>query len=237
MRALAVDDEPLALSVIETFAKQIPVISHLDTLSSSIDALAYLDENEVDLVFLDINMPKLSGIEFAKLIPPTTMVIFTTAYEQYALNGFDLNAVDYLLKPFSFDRFYKAVHKALDIYELRRGAADNEISASNINDHVMIKVEYATIRVTINDIIFIEGLKDYIKIYTADKNYVTKSTMKNIEERLPSELFMRIHKSFIINLHSFTSYENNIITIKDKRIPVGSGYRDEFIDYLNKYKL
>lgn len=236
MNVLAIDDEPLALSVIETFAKQISVIENITLMTSAVEALKFLQENDVDLIYLDINMPHLTGVEFAKLIPDTTMVIFTTAYEQYALTGFELAAIDYIVKPFSFDRFLKATMKANELSTLR-SSENNNILENNSPDYLMIKVEYAIIKIEINDILFVEGLKDYVKIYTSSKNYVTKSTMKNVEQRLSTEKFMRVHKSYIINLNNVSSFENNNIIIKNNKIPLSSGYRDTFIDFLDKYKL
>lgn len=233
MFVLAVDDEPLALSIIETFVKRINYIQKFEAISSSVDALTYLNENEVDLIFLDINMPQLSGIELAKIIPQNTLMIFTTAYEQYALTGFDLSAVDYLVKPFSFERFYKAASRAHELYLLKSAKSQR----GQVEDQLMIKVDYATVKIEINDILFVEGLKDYIKIYTKQKNYITKSTMKNIEERLVDDNFKRVHKSFIVNMAHMKAFENNQIIVDTHKIPLSSGYKDKFNEYLEKFKL
>lgn len=232
MRALAIDDEPLALAVIETFVKKTPAIKYFEKISSSVEALKYLENNEVDIIFLDINMPEITGIELAAQIPDSTMIIFTTAYEKYALKGFDLNAIDYLLKPISFDRFSKAITKAESHY-----SKNIPVASEKRDDFLMIRVDYATVKVSIEDVYYVEGLKDYIKIVTKDKNYVTKSTMKNIELKITDLGFMRVHKSFIINLNKFSSIENNHISIGDKKIPIGSGYRDELNSYVEKFKL
>lgn len=232
MRALAIDDEPLALAVIETFVKKTPAIKYFEKISSSVEALKYLENNEVDIIFLDINMPEITGIELAAQIPDSTMIIFTTAYEKYALKGFDLNAIDYLLKPISFDRFSKAITKAESHY-----SKNIPVASEKRDDFLMIRVDYATVKVSIEDVYYVEGLKDYIKIVTKDKNYVTKSTMKNIELKITDLGFMRVHKSFIINLNKFSIIENNHISIGDKKIPIGSGYRDELNSYVEKFKL
>lgn len=238
MKVLAVDDEPLALSVIETFAKQISVIESITLKTSAVEALEFLQSNKIDLIYLDINMPYLSGIEFAKLIPESTMVVFTTAYEQYALTGFDLSAVDYIVKPFSFDRFLKATMKAVELLALKNREGVYSVQSENYSeDYLMIKVEYSTVKVKIDDILCVEGLKDYVKIFTESKNYVTKSTMKNVEERLSSDKFMRVHKSYIVNLDKMTAFENNLIVIDDLKIPLSGGYRDSFVSFLDKYKL
>ncbi|MFI3262834.1 MAG: LytTR family DNA-binding domain-containing protein [Rikenellaceae bacterium] len=235
MNILAVDDEPLALSVIETFAKQVSVIEDITLMTSAVEALEFLQNNDVDLVYLDINMPYLTGVEFAKLIPDSTMVIFTTAYEEYALTGFDLSAVDYIVKPFSFDRFLKATMKANELLTLRN--SESGVVGNYSSEYLMIKVEYSVVKVLVNDILYVEGLKDYVKLYTTSKNYVTKSTMKNVEQRLSAEKFMRVHKSYIINLGNVSVFENNCIDLGGTKIPLGSGYRERFFDFLEKHKL
>jgi DNA-binding LytR/AlgR family response regulator len=217
MRCLAVDDEPLALTVIRQFCKRTPFLSLEWEALSAIEAKKIIQDNPVDLVFLDINMPNMNGIELIQELEDAPLVIFTTAYPEFAISGYELDVVDYLLKPFSFDRFTKAVTKAQELFTIRQNAAT--ISEA---DYMMIRVEYSTVRIEINEIDYIEGLKDYIKIYTRNgKNYVTKSSMKNISERLPQN-FIRAHKSYIVNMERVTALKNNVIQIGQQQIPLGA---------------
>ena len=242
MRCIAVDDEPLALKIIEDFVQKIPYLELVATLSSAIEAAEFIKREPVDLMFLDINMPHLTGVDFVRMSDKLPLVIFTTAYPDYALTGYELNVVDYLLKPFSFDRFFKAVTKAYDIYKLRQGAGDPAIPSPVAAvppqpEYIMIRVEYSTVRINIADILFIEGLKDYVKIATEQKNYVTKSSMKNVEEKLPADRFKRVHKSFIVNLDKVQAFENNHLIIGEHKIPLGSNNRDDFLEFLEKNRL
>ena len=241
MRCLAVDDEPLALEIVKAFCAKVPFIESLATCTSGVEAISILQGGQVDLLFLDINMPHISGLELASLLSNPPMLIFTTAYQNHALEGFDLSAMDYLVKPFSFDRFMKAVSRAYELYRLRhdnrpqkRGASEQ---AACEDDYMMIKVDYANVKVMFADILFIEGLKDYIKIYTPRRNYVTKSTMKNVEERLPCDTFMRVHKSYIVNIGRIEAFENNHLKIGDHRVPLGGGYRDDFMAFIDSKRL
>ena len=242
MRCIAVDDEPLALKIIEDFVREVPFLELVATLPSAIEAAEFVQREAVDLIFLDINMPHLTGIDFVRLTENLPLVIFTTAYPDYALTGYELDVVDYLLKPFSFDRFFKAVTRAHDIYQLRRSGNEpigtgSAASGAAQPDYVMIRVEYSTVRIDLHDILFVEGLKDYVKITTDQKNYVTKSSMKNVEDRLPSDRFKRVHKSFIVNLDRVQAFENNHLVIGEHRIPLGSSNREEFLDFLERNRL
>ncbi|MCD7962130.1 MAG: LytTR family DNA-binding domain-containing protein [Rikenellaceae bacterium] len=238
MKCIAVDDEPLALSIIEGFCNKVNFLDLIGKCSNAIEATEILRTHDVDLLFLDINMPHLTGVDFVKITKELPMVIFTTAYADYALTGYDLNAVDYLLKPFSFDRFLKAVSKAYELYQLKNSSKKNQETIPDVSsDYMMIRVEYSTVRVNISDILFIEGLKDYVKISTVNKNYVTKSSLKNVEEKLPSDIFVRIHKSFIVNLDKVDAFENNHLIIGKNQIPLGSNYRDIFMEFLDKNRL
>ena len=240
MRCIAVDDEPLALNIIDGFCRKISYIDLVAGCSSAIEAAEVLKNEKVDLIFLDINMPHLTGLDFMRMGDNLPMVIITTAYPDYALTGFELNAVDYLLKPFSFDRFFKAVNKARDLYDLRvssRPEGKEVPQPAQDNDYLMVRVEYSTVRVNIADIMYIEGLKDYVKIATPGKNYVTKSSMKNVEEKLPRDKFIRMHKSFIVNLDRIEAFENNHVVIGGNRIPLGSNYRESFLEFLSKNRL
>jgi DNA-binding LytR/AlgR family response regulator len=240
MRCIAVDDEPLALRIIEDFVRKVPYLELVATLPSAIEATEFIQREPVDLIFLDINMPHLNGIDFIRMSDRLPLVILTTAYPDYALTGYELDATDYLLKPFSFDRFFKAVTKAHDLYKLRGGGiepAGTPAGTPAPSDYVMVRVEYSTVRINIADILFVEGLKDYVKIATDQKNYVTKSSMKNVEDRLPSDRFKRVHKSFIVNLDKVQAFENNHLVIGEHRIPLGSNNREEFLEFLERNRL
>lgn len=234
MKCIAVDDEPLALRIIEDFCQKVNYLELTATSSSAIEAAELIKKEPIDLMFLDINMPHLSGVDFVRMTDNLPMVIFTTAYPDYALTGYELNAVDYLLKPFSFDRFFKAVSKAQDLYEMKQSKS---VSAPVSADYIMVRVEYSTVRINIADILFVEGLKDYVKIATVQKNYVTKSSMKNVEEKLPQGKFIRVHKSFIVNLDRVDAYENNHVIIGANKIPLGSNSKEEFLGFLEKNRL
>ncbi len=231
MNCLAVDDEPLALDIITAFCDKIPFITSLATCSSGVEAIGILEQTSVDLLFLDINMPHITGLELASLLRNPPIMIFTTAYQDHALEGFNLSATDYLVKPFSFERFLKATTRAYELYTLRNTAP------RPADDYVIVKVDHANVKITFDDIIFVEGLKDYVKIYSPHKNYVTKNTMKNVSERLPASSFMRIHKSYIVNINRIESFENNHVKIAGQNIPLGGGYKDDFIAFLDSKKL
>lgn len=242
MKCIAIDDEPLALNVIEMFCKKIPGVELCAVFSDGVDALQYIRTEKPDLVFLDINMPQMSGVEIAKLLEKDILIVFTTAYQDFAVEGFELEALDYLLKPFSFQRFFKAVSRAEKQLELKErqketpGEPEEKIASDNT--FIMIRSDYATVRVEIRSIICVEGLKDYVKIYTQDKNYVTKLTMKTIEAALVPHGFMRVHKSHLVNLDMVHSFENNHISLpKNIKISVGSSFRNEFVEYLEKNKI
>ena len=237
MKCIAIDDEPLALNIIENFCAKIPFLKLCRCFNNALEAIEYMRNENIDLMFLDINMPHITGVEFARVLDTPPMIIFTTAYQDYALTGFELNAIDYIVKPFSFDRFLRAVNKAYELYTLR----ENSGQRSDVDRYIMIKVEYSTVKVFIKDIVYIEGLKDYIRICTPQKNYVTKSTMKNMIEKLPSNEFIRIHKSFIVSIDKITSFENNHIHLnmgsENVKIPLGSQYKDSFFQFLEQNKL
>ena len=239
MKCIAVDDEPLALNIVKMFCDKSEGLLLKETFTNGLEALKYLKNNDIDLVFLDINMDHISGVELAKLLNDDIMIIFTTAYQNYAVEGFELKALDYLLKPFSFDRFSTAVERAKKQYELIKGQSETSSeSTENDSPFMMIRSDYATVRVDIASIICVEGLKDYVKIYTSEKNYVTKLTMKSVEQHLEPYGFMRIHKSYVVNLTKIILYENNqIILPKNISVSVGNIYKSNFIQYIQKNKV
>jgi DNA-binding LytR/AlgR family response regulator len=239
MNCIIVDDEPLALDLLEDFIKRVPYLNLTGRCTSAFDALRVTREKPVDLIFLDIQMPNINGIEFVKSLEIRPLVIFTTAYSSFALEGFDLGVVDYLVKPIEFSRFLKAVNKA---YSLKNPKLQETVSVQTeanqeLQDYMMIKVEYSTVRINFCDILYIEGLKDYIKIYTGNRPILTKSTMKHAEEKLPAGNFVRVHKSFIVALSRIESIENNRIMINERLIPVGNEYKENFQEIINRYRL
>ncbi len=242
MNCLAVDDEILALDVIKDFCSKVPFINLVDTCTNAMDAAKLINKHDIDLVFLDIQMPYITGVEFCKMLSNINapLIIFTTAYSDHALEGFELNVLDYLVKPIPFERFFKAANKAYELVELRK-KKDHLIIPNNINiaqpDYIMIKCEYSTVKVDFESILYIEGLKDYIKIFTTEKMLLTKSTMKNIESKLPDNLFIRVHKSFIVSVTKISKIENNRILFGDQRIPVGEQYKKTFQHLINEHRL
>lgn len=234
IKALIVDDEPLAQNVIQQYAKKLPDLIISGTCNDAICAKKFINETDVDLIFLDINMPKLSGISFLKNLDNPPLAIFTTAYSEYALEGFELNAVDYLKKPFSFERFCKAYFRAEELLQLKQNktATENTISKS---DFLFIKSDKKTIKVKFADIFYIEGLGDYIKIILADKKIVTNLSMKKIAELLPEDQFFRVHKSHIISLDKIESIEGNLVKINNTKLPIGNSYRQEFIQLIKNF--
>lgn len=235
MNCIAIDDEPLALNVIEEFCKKIEFV-HLEAkFSSAIQAIDYISRNKPDLVFLDIQMPHLTGLQFLKSMSSPPMVIFTTAYSDYALEGFNVDAVDYLLKPIAFDRFLKATSKAYNLYNLMRKSSSQSMEGQD--KYLLVKVEYSTVKINVDDILYIEGLKDYVKIYSGTKFIMTKSTMKSIEEKLPRDKFIRIHKSYIVSVPMIKSLGCSHVTVGEKQIPIGNQYKKGFNELIQRIRL
>jgi len=233
VKALIVDDEPLAQNVIKQYAKKLPTLNIIGTCSDAICAHQKLSEENIDLLFLDINMPKLSGISFLRNLKVAPLVIFTTAYSEYALEGFELDAIDYLKKPFSFERFCKAYFKAEDLMKLKESAKKTETEI--LTDFLFVKSNKKTIKIKYAEILYIEGLGDYIKIHLPGKKIVTNLSMKKIFSLLPERQFYRIHKSYIIALNKIELIEGNLVKIHDSKLPVGNSYRQEFMQFINSY--
>jgi len=226
IHAIAVDDELPALSLLENFCKRVDFIELQKVFNKPNEALRYLQQFPVDLIFLDINMPALTGIDLYKSIRQNTMVIFTTAYSEYAVEGFNLNAVDYLLKPFTFERFMQAVNKA-------KTAA--KIADDQKEKYLFIRADYSLIKIVTEDILFIEGLDDYLKIHIQnDKPVIARMTLKNILEKLPSADFVRVHRSYVVPFSRIKSVRNKIIYIENEEIPVGNSYEENFLKLFNK---
>ncbi len=222
--AIALDDERPALDVVEAFSSQIDFIDLRRTFISTREARYYLEEHPVDLLFSDINMPTQSGIEFYKSIPQKTMVIFTTAYADYAVEGFTLRAIDYLLKPFTYERFLQATRKAHEQYQFIHQLAQPQPLP------LVFRVDYGLVTVSVADILFIEGLDNYLKIHLrGQKPVVVRLTMKAMLEKLPPKGFARVHRSFIVALDKITSVRNKLISIGEEEIPLGSTYEEDFL--------
>jgi DNA-binding LytR/AlgR family response regulator len=235
IKALIIDDEPLAQDVIRQYANKLPDLTIAASCNEAICANKILREQAIDLIFLDINMPKLSGISFLKNLSNPPLVIFTTAYSEYALEGFELNAIDYLKKPFSFERFCKAYYRAEEQLVLQQKARSNTSAQKDSNEFLFIKSNKKTFKVKFEDIYYIEGLGDYIKIHTREGKLVTNLSMKKIIQLLPDKLFHRIHKSFIISLDKIEAVEGNMVSVHGNKLPIGNSFRHEFSEFINRY--
>jgi DNA-binding LytR/AlgR family response regulator len=231
--ALIVDDEPLARDVIEQYACKLPNLLILAHCSDAICAHDWLRENQTDLIFLDINMPGLSGISFLKSLVNAPLVIFTTAYSEYAIEGFELDVVDYLKKPFSFERFCKAFFKAEELLHLKQAAQKMNPELPEEKEFIFIRSNKKTYKINISEICYVEGLGDYIQVHLANQKIVSNIAMKKMLEILPPKKFIRIHKSFIIAIDKMELIEGNTVIINKKRLPIGNSYRQPFFDFLN----
>jgi two-component system, LytTR family, sensor kinase len=207
-----------------TKIRKVPFLNLAKAFKNPLEASETLRSEKIDLIFLDIQMPHINGLQFIKSLPDPPMIILVTAYQEYALEGYDLNVIDYLLKPVSFDRFLKACNKAQELYQLKH----KELPQNETIDHFFVNVEYTSVRINIADILYIEALKDYIKIFTATsaRPVITKISIKSIEEKLPGHLFTRIHKSFVISINKVKSIKRDFVCIADKEIPIGEVYKD-----------
>jgi DNA-binding LytR/AlgR family response regulator len=234
IRCIAVDDEPLALRVIESHIEKMQDIELVAKCSNAIEAFAVLKNKKIDLVFLDIQMPELTGLDFIKTLQNPPHVIFTTAYRNYAIDAFDLDVLDYLLKPISFERFLKSINK---FYNRKKESIinikENASSDQEISGFIYIKKGKSMIKILVNKIIFIESLKDYVKIHTKEQTFVTKQQIGVFEEILPEEKFLRVHKSFIISLDSITSFSPSKVEIDKIILPIGRTYKSLVLKKLN----
>lgn len=234
LRCCVVDDEPLAQELVASYIEKTPFMELVGKFSSAQDSVKTILEEDIDVVFLDIHMPQLNGMEFARIVPPTCRIIFTTAYDRYAIEGFKVNALDYLMKPISYEEFVGAANKALQWVELRRRA--DELDNKR---YIIVKSEYKQVQIPIDKIQFIEGLKDYVKIYVeGEKNAIlTLTSMKTIERYLPAAEFLRVHRSFIVNTSKISIIERNRIVFGNHYIPVSESYKQAFNDYVAGYSL
>ncbi|MCP3929348.1 MAG: response regulator transcription factor [Bacteroidetes bacterium] len=239
MNVIIVDDEPLAQDILETYIEKMPELNLVEKCSNALEANKALQENAIDLMFLDIQMPQLTGTDFLKTLANPPLAIFTTAYPNYAIEGFELNAIDYLLKPISLERFMKAVNKATEQLELHKkektGGSDSRA------DFIFVKADKKLIKINYSDILYIEGLKDYVIIRMNKGRVITLQTMKSLEEKLPASLFKRIHRSYIVAIDKINAIVGNMVEITEKNqqkhLPIGKNYREELLIIINKNRL
>lgn len=227
LTCLAIDDEPLALELMEDNISKVPYLKLVATCSNPLQAMKILQEQPVDLIFLDIQMPGLTGLQFIQSLSNKPMFILVTAYEKYALEGYNLDVVDYLLKPVSLERFIKACNKAWELHELRTGSKAGG-NTETTQEYFFVNVDYSHLKVEFADIAWIEGLKDYVKIHlkSTARPVVTRMSMKSLEDGLPASQFVRVHKSFIVSKKHVTAIRKNSVFINDMEIPVSEGYKD-----------
>ena len=239
LKCIAVDDEPLALGLVSSFIEKTPFLKLAGKYSSAIEALHAIHTNDIDLIFLDIQMPDLTGIELARVIekngPSAPKVIFTTAFNQFALEGYRVDAIDYLLKPFNYEEFLRAANKGRAYKELVNKAAVN--TPEQKDEYLFLKVEYQMVRLAFTDILYIEGLKDYVKVHLKSdpKPILSLTSLKALEEKLAASNFMRVHRSFIVNLNQISAVTKNSIQIGHTTIPVSDQYKEPFSQFLSKW--
>lgn len=243
INVIIVDDEPLAQDVLETYVEKVPDLNLVAKCSNAFEANEALKEHDIDLMFLDIQMPQLTGIDFLKTLTKPPLVIFTTAYPNYAIEGFELNATDYLLKPISVDRFMKAVNKSIEQIELqRKDVVSKAVAVEEIGpDYFFVKADKKLVKVKFSEIIYIEGLKDYVIIRMDDSRVITLQTMKSLEDKLPTDHFKRIHRSYIVNVERIHAVVGNMIEVlekgKPKHLPIGKNYREELLELINQNRI
>jgi DNA-binding LytR/AlgR family response regulator len=235
---IVVDDEPLALGLLAEYIQKVSFLTLLGTYSDPVMALKTVQQQKVNCIFLDIQMPALNGLQLASMLPPDCKVIFTTAYPNYAIQGFELNAADYLLKPVSFERFFKAVSRVLNLLQPQpvRNESNGE-GWADTDEVLFVKTDYKIVKVLLTDILYIEGLKEYITIYTSEKKIITLQNMKKMEAVLPAGRFVRVHRSYIVALSKIDHVSKNRIFIRQTVIPVGETYKESFFSLLNNKNL
>jgi DNA-binding LytR/AlgR family response regulator len=226
IRCLIVDDEPLALDLLEDNIRMVPILQLVKRCRNAFEALEVLQKEAIDLIFLDIQMPGITGIQFLQSLPKAPMIILVTAYDKFALEGFNLDVLDYLVKPVATERFLKAANKAVELYQLKNKSVVSETTPEQ--EYLFVNADYNLVKVVINDITHVEGLKDYIKIHlcNAPRPVITRMSLKAIEEKLPSRNFIRVHKSFIVSMDKMLSIRNNRIKLENAEVPVSEFYRD-----------
>lgn len=231
MNCIIVDDEPLAREAVEVLIQRNGAPKLLGVFNSAEAASEFMEDNPVDLIFLDIRMPHVSGLDFARSLSRDTLVIFTTAFAEYALDSYEIEAIDYLVKPIKFERFRKAVSKAVTYHSLLKTEKKEDVEEID-SEYIIVKSERRYLKIESAQILFIEGLKDYVIIHTEEERIITKINLKNIHEKLPGRLFLRVNKSFIVNTKHIASFDNNDIYIRTHIVPVGNAYREAFFNEL-----
>ena len=235
LSCLIVDDEELARTLLGNYVKRLPYLNLVGKCSNPIEALQLLQQQSVDLIFLDIQMPEMIGTDFLKSLSHKPMVVFTTAYAEYALEGYELDVVDYLLKPFPFERFLKAVNRASDLAKLQCQQASNPIlrkKEANNKDYILVRSEHKLHRISHDDILYIQSMREYVAFYTRNGRILSLGSLKKLEVDLPQDQFLRIHKSYIISKAKATILEGNMVHIGEEKIPIGASYREEVLKLL-----
>ncbi|PRD45004.1 LytR/AlgR family response regulator transcription factor [Sphingobacterium haloxyli] len=235
MKCIIVDDEPIARKGIKTLVDQISHLELLNSFNSAEAALAFIQSTPVDLVFLDIRMSGISGLEFARSIPKHTLIIFTTAYSEYALDSYEVDAIDYLVKPIDSAKFRKAVEKAITYHSLLV-KEDKENVEEIEEEYIIIKSDRRFFRINLQDILFVEGLKDYVIIQMDEQRIITRMNVKTIHNILPKNIFLRVNRSYIVNKNHIHSFDNNDVFIKEHEIAIGNSYKDSFFEEMMKSK-
>ncbi len=228
IRCMIVDDEHLARTLLEEYVKKLPHLELVATCKNPLEAMEVLQHEAVDLMFLDIQMPELTGVEFLKSMRIKPSVIFTTAYSEYALEGYQLDVIDYLVKPFPFERFVKAVNKASELIRLKK-MAEEQRPAQVMDEHIVVHADRKIYKIRLDDIKYIEGLKEYVSYFTEEKRIIALESLKRLEKILPSDRFMRVHRSYIVPFGRIKIMEGNQLEIGGKLIPVGRSYREEVL--------
>ena len=234
IKTIAIDDEPLALQLVKGYIEKTPGLELAGTFDNPLDAVEFMAQEQVDLIFVDIQMPDLTGIEFSRILENKPKIVFTTAYAKYALEGFKVDAVDYLLKPFSYEEFLTAARKAEKLIKLEKAAQNEEVEANN--EFLFLKSDYKIRRINFNDIRYIEGLKDYVKVYLQNepKPVMSLSSLKALETKLPESKFMRVHRSYIVNLDKIEIIERGRVVFDKTYIQVSDQYKDKFQEFLDR---
>ncbi|MBL6730707.1 MAG: response regulator transcription factor [Bacteroidia bacterium] len=227
MNCIALDDEPLALDIIEAYVKKHPELNLIARCNNAEEASKVLNSQHIDLMFLDIQMPGVTGLNFVRSLKNKPLFMFTTAYSEYAIDGFELDAIDYLLKPIAYDRFEKAIEKAKEYYTIKNNSGLTESDLEN--DFIFVKANQQLIKLAYGEILYVEAFADYVKIFLNDRKIVTLQTMKKMEAKLPSDIFSRVHRSFIVNRKAVQSFSTSVCEVNGEKIPVGKNYKNDFI--------
>lgn len=234
IKCLVIDDEPLAIDLLKAYVQQTSYLELVGTFENPLKALDIIKSENIDLIYLDINMPQITGLDFAKILPENTRVIFTTAYDQYALDGFKLNALDYLLKPINYSEFLKASNKAEEWFKLL--ASSKSKTEEAFPNHIFVKSGYRMEKIELDDLLYVENQKDYVKFHieSIDEPISSLMSLQSLEDKLPNNKFMRVHRSFIVNLDKIKTIERNCIVFGKAFIPVSDSYKERFMEFINK---